>query len=631
MAEAPRISDLAAVLAERRLPTITLWNRLEGRPRREDFDRVLKAELRDPLWMLTRQWQLGEFLGDDAGSPVAAKIRMRKTRLTKYKPSGGEAREFPDTVPLEAEVENRPVPFEVGGRPVSFDLRLMMGRRWLKLVNRDVGNFEQEFIGAYGVVPPDPDDPAHATTVAHAEAWAYLSAAAERTVDGYALYLHLTDNPANRAHDGTGIPASEHVAIDAIAARYVDWIEGLFHRPDADQSDAWRPEHLEYQFACSAPEGAGETVYVADEYYQGQLDWHSLDRAPAADPLAIPGDPPIPDPRDASTTSFIPVGLSFDGMPNTRWWTFEEGRTNFGDISPATTDLAKLLFIEFGLIYANDWFILPHALEAGDIAKIEAMAVTNVFGERILIEPAGSGADDDWQRWSMFIINTRGQDATPADTSLVMLPTTPKVQVGAPIEAFELTRDEMANMVWAIETRVQTPAGLTLPGREAARELHAVYQRLLDQQLEGGALPAPVDTPTAPVRYRVMSSVPENWIPFLPVRVPGSNRQIQLQRAAMPRILEEDPNDPEKIRPRTTLLREGIDRNPMEAYFLAEEGVPRASVRVTQSFQRARWYGGRVYTWLGVRKQVGRGENSSGLGYDRLVPTGVRRRRLQRP
>ena len=46
-------------------------------------------------------------------------------------------------------------------------------------------------------------------------------------------------------------------------------------------------------------------------------------------------------------------------MPNTRWWAFEDGRTNFGDVDAATTDLAKLLFLEFGLVYANDWFLIP--------------------------------------------------------------------------------------------------------------------------------------------------------------------------------------------------------------------------------------------------------------------------------
>ena len=41
----------------------------------------------------------------------------------------------------------------------------------------------------------------------------------------------------------------------------------------------------------------------------------------------------------------------------------------------------------------------------------------------------------------------------------------------------------------------------------------------------------------APVRYQVMNSVPENWIPFIPVHVPNNNREIQLQRVAMPRVL----------------------------------------------------------------------------------------------
>src|SRR5438874_2611511 len=58
------------------LPLVRGWNRLEGRPRSEDFERSLKAEVRDPLWFLTRQWQFGEFEGDDAGSPIDAGRRL---------------------------------------------------------------------------------------------------------------------------------------------------------------------------------------------------------------------------------------------------------------------------------------------------------------------------------------------------------------------------------------------------------------------------------------------------------------------------------------------------------------------------------------------------------------------------
>ena len=116
-----------------------------------------------------------------------------------------------------------------------------------------------------------------------------------------------------------------------------------------------------------------------------------------------------------------------------------------------------------------------------------------------------------------------------------------------------------------------------------------------------------------------MSTVPEHWIPFIPVHVPGDNRKIQLQRAALPRILEGDPNPPLKVKPRTILLREGLDHHPPQPYFVFEEEVSRAGVRMMQSFERTRWTNGRVYTWLRVRKQTGRGEGSSGLEFDELI------------
>jgi hypothetical protein len=65
------------------------WNRLEARPRKSEFDEVLRAAIYDPLWMLTRQWQFGEFQGEDTGSAVFAKILMETTRVTKFKNRDG--------------------------------------------------------------------------------------------------------------------------------------------------------------------------------------------------------------------------------------------------------------------------------------------------------------------------------------------------------------------------------------------------------------------------------------------------------------------------------------------------------------------------------------------------------------
>jgi hypothetical protein len=87
MTEQPtRIDNLEEFLRLRELPTVALWNRLEGRPRTNDFSRALRAEVRDPLWMLSRQWQLGEFRGADAGSPVTATFHVGVTTPTAFRP-----------------------------------------------------------------------------------------------------------------------------------------------------------------------------------------------------------------------------------------------------------------------------------------------------------------------------------------------------------------------------------------------------------------------------------------------------------------------------------------------------------------------------------------------------------------
>ena len=146
----------------------------------------------------------------------------------------------------------------------------------------------------------------------------------------------------------------------------------------------------------------------------------------------------------------------------------------------------------------------------------------------------------------------------------------------------------------------------------------ASSKQALERRLGHPPQPPPAAA-NAHVRYQVMSSVPENWIPFIPVHVPGDNREIQLQRASMPRLIDGDPDPPVPVRPRTSLLRPGLDTTPRAAYFLHEEEVPRAGVRVWQRYRRTRSRDGRVWVWLAVGKQTGRGEGSSGLAFDRLV------------
>ena len=212
------------------------------------------------------------------------------------------------------------------------------------------------------------------------------------------------------------------------------------------------------------------------------------------------------------------------------------------------------MVLDFGLNYANDWFMLPFTLPIGSIANVGGVMVTNVFGENIWVEAAGKGSDEDWQRWSMFNLNVRGNMQVPADLSLVLLPAAPKVLEGQPLEEVYMLRDEIANMVWGVESKIPLASGKSKRGKEAGVELKNKFEELTPKVEE-----LPLVENQAKIRYQMVNSVLENWIPFIPVHKEGDNRQIQLQRAAMPRILDGTDKTiaPQKVEPTNLTFERG--------------------------------------------------------------------------
>src|SRR5215471_8746773 len=94
------------------MPSNTQWARLEPLSRDAGMSDGLKAEVRDPLWLLARQWQIGEFTGHDAGSPTQASYRADYAPLTGYAATATPpaARTPIDPgLPLEVHVEREPV------------------------------------------------------------------------------------------------------------------------------------------------------------------------------------------------------------------------------------------------------------------------------------------------------------------------------------------------------------------------------------------------------------------------------------------------------------------------------------------------------------------------------------------
>ena len=96
------------------MTSTTTWMRLEPRVRNADMRTGLQARIYDPLWMLARQWQFGEFQAEDNGSPAAARWRGEVSRLSRYYPGAVNAvvegqRFNGDVIPLETLVEREVV------------------------------------------------------------------------------------------------------------------------------------------------------------------------------------------------------------------------------------------------------------------------------------------------------------------------------------------------------------------------------------------------------------------------------------------------------------------------------------------------------------------------------------------
>lgn len=584
MAELQKIETVEGVYVKAfRQESITAYNRLEASPRAKDFARSLRAEVRDPLWMLTRQWQFGEFQGDDAATPVGARILTAQQHADRMVFPGSVIRPYNEGIPIEARVERETLKGDL-------DLAVEIARVLWKSDAALVDAHRDRFILKYPLsFAPEPNDypGSQLYEVAHTRWW-----------DGFGMYTDAITPGVNNAavtrfrewlDSEPGMSATERDEFTTLADKVVKWVRRVYSQPASAAEDAWKPSQLEYGFTLATP-AAQQNVLVADEYYQGHVDWYSFDLDNRANVLN-PGERPDRTRQPGVLASFIPAPISFKGMPHPRFWQMEENQTDFGAIDTSATGLLHLVFAEFGLIYSNDWFMLPFPMPFNTLCESRGIVVTDVFGMETLIRPAGQGAETDWHRWTMFQNTDRAAGSGRSNRFYLASSITHYLE-SEPVEKVNFLRDETANMVWAVEHVVPSLAGPGIRGDE--------------MDIDSAEPPPFVPAPGNPVvRYIAGTTVPTNWIPFIPVHLPPSQTEIRLQRARMPAAPP----------PRGRLLREVAT-----PYFVNEEEVPRAGVIVQRSWQRARWTDGQTYLWLGRYKEAGRGEGHSDLKFDQIEP-----------
>jgi hypothetical protein len=543
------------------------WNRLEGSGVSADLTPGLEAHVADPLWFLARQWQTGEFAGEDAASPVEIMARVAwhavgEVRLGRSVPC---ALDPGRGAPLEARVECEPVLNGPGRVRLAAETALQL----LRLANAagaDAG-LSARLRRDYPLVLPADDglDPRGRRE---------LMLLAARTFDGIAL---------SRVLRAGVLPDA---AIAAVAPQWLAVIDALFVEPPADHPEAWDPERMEYSFAVAAPSFAEGTQLEARCYSGGNLDWQTFDLGAQQAPMLAVG-------ASEARIATVPIPLHYPGMPAPRWWTFEDGTVYWGDIQGGPEDLARYLVAAFATVYGDDWSLVPVDLPRGILAQVTSVELRDSFGRPHTIQATAAldharvGAG---RKWHVFELTN---DTAPTDglAPLLLLPASlPVHEEGEPREEVLLLRDEAANLGWAVERIIESPAGRrAFRGREAP--------------------PAQRSRRSVPGTwgYDLSSAVPPHYVPLVPVRLDGT-AAIRLQRGRLATASG-------------SAGARGLLLEPERRLLLHEEEVLASGVLVTRAYQVCRSPDGSLIAWSGRRKRPGARSESPGLAYDVLRTT----------
>lgn len=609
-------------------PDLFSYTRFESVSRDPSLADGLAARVADPLWLLARQDTIGELSGTDAGSAVLTRLRAHSSRLTRLRAgaaSTGPGQQLqPGGGPLETMIEAEAEP---GSEPRPL-FGAQAGLAYLRLLGQSAGTgdlsvYRAGLLAAYpfpapqGVQPAQQVGQAPPLDVSQIDQYQALLPYVGRVPDGQALYAALSATvPGGTLPAAPPLGAANGATVLAIAQSWLAWYEAVAGVALAPEH-CWAPERMEYAFSVAAPGPGAETILVSANNSTGEFQWYHCDLAASSIQPVAAGDTLGAVPSDLSggdipidITAF-PTAVRYRGMPSPRFWTFEDGAVNFGNVSAPAEDVLTSLIVDYALRYANDHYIVPIPLSIGSILRVESLVVTDTYGETMVIRPvaATDGTTGTFRLFEQTVVPQPG--APPVrDPLFVLLPTTAAGLSGAPLEQVDYARDDAAELVWAVEN---TALGTT--GEPVDRTAEAAVMAAATP------LPPPSADPLATLTYVPRTLVLNNWFPFLssagplPPAVLASSTTVPntyVTLADVPPVtgvLDQPPP-----LPWSRILG---DQSPPVS--LPQEEITGAGLRVTREWRYARWIDGTQLSWVRRVTDVGRGPASSGLKFDQAI------------
>lgn len=536
---------------------MTTIHRLEGSTHDPDLTEGLTARVADPLWYLARQWQVGEFQGEDAATPVVVSAEIDSHSITEAKTATDKTARAIDLrhEPLQTQMEKEPLTLTLSARD-----SLQAGRRLQDLaLGRKAEKLLEMLREKYKLV-----------VKGDGLAKAQLRLLSRGGVDAARL---MRDVIRAETVENLDIVAKLGGGRDTIEILEI-WLsqETAFAAlQDPAREQTWSDKSLDYRLRLSTAGGENDKITLkAHEYLGGRLDWHHFD---------IERRPKVMRRENTQNLRVLASPLRFAGQPAARFWEMEDSAVYLADMAGGAADLARSVLGAYAAVAGDDWFHLTADIPNGHVAHVVKMSVLDAFGDETTIRSvAQMGGKDRVWRWFEHRV-PEGTDPE-LEPLLFVPPSLAQSHISPALEEVHFRRDEMANLAWAIEKRHRDPLGRGIETPKPPRP--AAYEAKNAEDWT----------------FAVSSAVPDHWFPLVPVQIGRQNPQIALRRG---QIL----HDPDREKPptaQTTIL------TPQKPFIIDEAEVPFSGARVVRGWRMARSMDGGRHLWIGRKKSPSTGQ-----------------------
>ena len=539
-----------------------IWIRVHPDSLDETMAISVQARMHDPLWLLGRQWQLGELRHDAGATPIDVRVDGTSAPIARMRGGPADATGgpyvtvSPKAAPLETIVEREAVS-EAGLDGLR--LRTEAGLHLLRLL-RAAGLTAQAaawvtrcpFALPAGTLPDGLDE--------ETRDWWDL-------VDGRipdAVKLRVAVPAALKPAAGTA-PVPEPEA--GVVRVWLAWCGSRFDVA-ARGTSTWNPERFEYSFAVSGLGASGEVVLAAPEYIDGRLDWFDFEqsrRQPRSDRAAAQRrfhrDPCAARFCRHAQPTLLDIRRSVDAIRRAR-------------AAVASGHAAIACHLDGARLRAElRRRLVPGAARDGCVDSVSGHRDRRHRRLRRYRHRESPGRP-------LEPLPPRGRNDHEVGPVRIYVNATPAEAVeGPPLEELHFLRDEVANVAWAVERLIPHPLNHGVEPPDVARTVGAAG-------------------PTGLVWTLAPPSPPRNWFPLLP---------LEIGRLALGVLWSA-----RDARPAGTLLTE-LRASKRR---LHQEEVPNEGAQVTRRWQSARGIDGSLHFWIGRSKTPRKTDIAPALRFD---------------